>query len=622
MATLGLLEMLNAAIGTPSLGVVDFVALHKLLEAIIGQLGQQELSVLEPGQSPAPVLAKDQDSKDQPGQEKEEDGALGTGQQLWKPEEQMEGTGSNSEVSSMAKELMPTTTEEEERAVSKKRASLQHLWEEINKFKEAQCSLAEDMRAMQEAHSGMEQDMREMQEAMQKAHSGMEQDMREMQEAMQKAHSGMAQDIQEMKEAHVGLAEDMHALQEAHSGLAEDIQEIQETLGLPGSSSSQATIPGDAQEPAKPWGSTSTSSYESEMREVLSQVGQLGHLCTGLKEQVEQLKSTKAEHADLENLRRLFPKGGRESITSILADLRCQVSFLQDMARALHGEEEKISKVEDAPRKTRGAGAGRKADGSGQMTRQLRPKGQKVKAERKELGKQPEPTQAELEQFAAEYMNKLVMESAQQLQAEQPDEPRATVQSGGHEHAGCHFCSPDTRVLLGKLLQRCEKLEEQVESLAQKAGGKVDNYPKWRRQSLQQDEQLKCLQTSIVQLQKGYEKFSSDLANLQQDRQGEQNDVKKADKAALADKVSRSQFEACEERLTKMMEEVTSRVTGQEKGWHQFQRELQRQMDCKLDRRELGAFRKQQEERWKSLSGQLQEKALQAERDNAAGIRK
>ncbi|KAK2513020.1 hypothetical protein Q9966_016245 [Columba livia] len=599
MATLGLLEMLNAAIGTPNLGVVDFVALHKLLEAIIGQLGQQQLSVLEPGQSPAPGLAKDQDSKDQPGQEKEEDGALGTGQQLWKPEEQLQGTGSNSEVSSMAKELMPTTTEEEERAVSKKRASLQHLWEEINKFKEAQCGLAEDVRAMQKAHSGMAEDMREMQEAMQKAHSGMAQDMREIQEAMQKAHSGMAQDIQEMKEAHVGLAEDMHALQEAHSGLAEDIQEIQETLGLPGSSSSQATIPGDAQEPAKPWGSTSTSSYESEMREVLSQVGQLGHLCTGLKEQVEQLKSTKAEHADLENLRRLFPKGGRESITSILADLRCQVSFLQDMARALHGEQEK---------------------------------GQKVKAERKELGKQPEPTQAELEQFAAKYVNKLVMETAQQLQAE-VDEPRATVQSGGHEHAGCHFCSPDTRVLLGKLLQRCEKLEEQVESLAQKAGGKVDSYPKWRRQSLQQDEQLKCLQTSIVQLQKGYEKLSSDLANLQQDRQQEQNDVKalsqalgrlekkqadkeellvlgideKADKAALADKVSRSQLEACVERLTKMMEEVTSRVTGQENGWLQFQKELQRQMDCKKDAMQLsgqdGTDGKRQDEQLSMMGG-------------------
>ncbi|KAK2528439.1 hypothetical protein Q9233_007410 [Columba guinea] len=538
MATRGLLEMLKAAIGTPHLGVVDLVALHKLLEAIIGQLGQQELSVLEPGQSPTPGLAKDQDSKDQPGREKEEDRALGTGQHLWKPEKQLdekdtlEGTGSNSEVSSMAKEAMPKTTEEEERDVPKKRASLQDLWEEINKFKEA--------------------------------HSGLERDVRAMQQAMQEAHSGLEQDIQEMKEAHVGLAEDMHALQEAHSGLAEDIQEIQETLGL---------------------------------------------------EQVEQLKSTKAESADLEDVRRLFPKGGRESISSILADLRCQMSFLQDMARALHGEEEKISKVEDAPRKTRGSGAGRKADGSGQMTQQPRPKGQKVKAERKELEKQQEPTQAKLEHFAAQYVNKFVMETAQQPQAEQPDEPRATAQSGGHEQAGCPVCNTDTRVLLGKLLQRCEKLEEQVESLAQKAGGKVESHPKWRRQSLQQDEQLKCLQDSIMQLQKDYEKLSSALANLQHARQQEQNDIKalskalqtlekkqadkeellvlgideKADKAAMADKVSRSQLEACEERLNKMMEEVTSQVTGQEKGWHQFQKELQRQMDCKKDVMQLSS---------------------------------
>ncbi|KAK2524762.1 hypothetical protein Q9966_011619 [Columba livia] len=599
MATRGLLELLNAAMGTPHLGVVDLVALHKLLEAIIGQLGQQELSVLEPGQSLSPGLAKDQDSKAQPGQEKEEDGALGTGQHLWKPKKQLDEkdtldrTGSNSEVSSVAKEAMPKTTEEEERDVSKKRASLQDLWEEISKFKEA--------------------------------HSGLEQDVRAMQQAMQEAHSGLEQDIQEVKEAHVGLAEDMHALQEAHSGLAEDIQEIQETLGLPGSSSSKATIPGDAQEPAKPWGSTSTSSYESEMREVLSQVGQLGQLCTGLKEQVEQLKSTKAESADLENVRRLFPKGGRQSITSILADLRCQVSFLQDMTRALHGEEEKISKVEDAPRKTRGSGAGRKADGGGKMTQQPRPKGQKVKAERKELGKQQEPTQAELEQFAAKYVNNLVMETAQQLQAE-VDELRTTAQSGGHEHAGCHFCSPDTRVLLGKLLQRCKKLEEQVESLVQKAGSKVESHPKWRRQSLQQDEQLKCLQASIMQLQKDYEKLSSALANLQQDRQAlsqalgrlekKQADKEqllvlgideKADKAALADKVSRSQLEACEERLNKMMEEVTSRVTGQEKGWHQFQRELQRQMDCKKDAMQLsgqdGTDGNQQDEQLSVMGG-------------------
>ncbi|XP_065504038.1 glutamine-rich protein 2-like isoform X1 [Caloenas nicobarica] len=416
-----------------------------------------------------------------------------------------------------------------------------------------------------------------------------------------------------------------------------------------------------SQEPAVPWGSsgsTSTSGHEAEVREALSQVGQLGHLYAALKEQVEQLKETKAEGAELEKLRRLFPEGGQESITSILANLQCQMSFLQDMARNLKEKEEKIRKVEDAPTKMRGAGAGRKADGSGQMTQQLRPKRQKVKAERKELAKQQEPTQAELEQFAAEYVNNLVMETAKKLQAEgqaeQRDEPRATAQSGGQEpagrpeHAGCPVCNVDTRLQLGKFLQRCEKLEEQVESLSQKVGGNMASYPKWRRQSLQQDEQLKCVQASVRQLQKDYEKFSSALANLLHNRQQDQNDIKalfqalgrlekqkadkeellllgideKADKAALADKVSRSQFEASVERLKEMVEEVMSRVTGQEQEWHLFQRQLQRKMDSKPDRRELGLFWQQLEEQWKSLRGQLQEKALQPERDDAAGIRK
>ncbi|XP_064890599.1 uncharacterized protein LOC135575734 [Columba livia] len=659
MATRSLLEMLDAAIGTPQVGVVDFVALHKLLKAmIIGQQGQQEVQC---------GLAEDMRAMQK--------AHSGMAEDMREMKEAMQEAHSG-------------------------------MAQDIQEMKEAHVGLAEDMHALQEAHSGLAEDIQEIQETLgleggggQSAPSeptqvamdsqarkssalgpkgrgtrpGMEtgrgtagsgslgmQAGTQGQPATPVKLSGAPSDHTRSIGAgattpgmqpgsrgtqattHLGTQPGAPDTQASTSGMQPGCPGTHTTTpGVqPASSRSQATIPGDAQEPAKPWGSTSTSSYESEMREVLSQVGQLGNVYAGLKEEVEQLKSTKAERADLENVRQLFPKGGRQSITSILADLKCQMSFLQDMARALRGEEEKISKVEDAPRKMRGAGADRKADGSGQMTRQPRPKGQKVKAERKELGKQQEPTQAELEQFAAEYVNNLVMETAQQLQAEQPDEPRATVQSGGHEHAGCHFCSPDTRVLLGKLLQRCKKLEEQMESLAQKAGGKVDNYPKWRRQSLQQDEQIKCLQASIMQLQKDYEKFSSALANLQQDRQQEQNDIKalsqalerikkqKADKEELLvlgidekadkDKVSRSQFEACVEQLNKVMEEVT----GQEKFLHRFQQELQRQMDCKLDRRELGAFQQQQEERWKSLSGQLQEKALKPERDSAAGIRK
>ncbi|XP_065504212.1 glutamine-rich protein 2-like isoform X3 [Caloenas nicobarica] len=800
MDPLSLLEMLKDTFLTPQVGAVSVVKLQKLLEAmIIGQQRQQE---------------KDQDTKEKPGQE------------------------------------------EEEKDMSKDRASLQDLWEEINKFKEVQSSLAEDMRAMQEAmqerHSGLAKNIQAMQEAMQEAHSSMAKDIQAIQETLGLEGSGgqsaptepthVDMDTQSRKSSALGpkgrgtqpgmetssgtpgsgspgmqagtqgepvtpvklsgapsdhtgshdasastpgMQPGSPGTQASTSGLEPGPLGTQastplgtqpgspgtqastlglepgplgtqastplgtqpgspgtqaSTLGLepgplgtqastplgtqpgspgtqastplgtqpeapgtqastplgtqpgapgtqastsglepgspgthtttprmqPGSPGSQANIPGDAREPAVPWGSlgsTSTSGHEAEMREALSQVGQLGHLCAALKEQVEQLKETKAERAELENLHRLFPEGGQESITSILANLQCQMSFLQDMARNLkEEEEEKIRKVEDAPRKMRGAGAGRKADGSGQMTQQLRPKRQKVKAERKELVKQQEPSQAELEQFAAEYVNKLVTETAKKLQAEvqaevqaeQQDEPRATAQSGGQEqagcpeHAGCLVCNVDTRLQLGKFLQRCEKLEEQVESLSQKAGSKMENYPKWRRQSLQQDEQLKRVQASMAQLQKDYEKFSSALANLLHDRQQDQNNIKalfqalerlkkqkadkeellllgineKADKAALADKVSRSQFEASVERLNKMVEEVTSRVTGQEQEWHLFQQQLQTEMDSKLERRELGLFRKQLEERWKSLRGQLQEKAPQPERDDAAGIRK
>ncbi|XP_071672716.1 glutamine-rich protein 2 [Patagioenas fasciata] len=251
---------------------------------------------------------------------------------------------------------------------------------------------------------------------------------------------------------------------------------------------------------------------------------------------------------------------------------------------------------------------------------------QELKAEQQEM------TKATLEQ--------LVTKTSEQLQAEVP------VQSGGQEQAGCPICNSDTKVQVAKLLQRYEKLQELVESfMSQQMVGKM------MRQLLgrsKQDELLKCIQATITQLQGDYKQLSSVLRNLLDDHHQEQKAIEalsqalerlekqkadkeellllgideKADKAALTDKVSCSQFEASVEQLNEMMEEVMSRVTRQEQGWHQFQRQLQRQMDSKLDRRELGPFRQHLEEQWKSLRGQLQEKVLQPERDDAAGIRK
>lgn len=120
MASHDLMKMLDTAIEMPHDGVLNLRALHKLLKAMIGQLGQHQLPVLEPGQSPTSCLGKDQDTKEQPGREEEEDGALSTGQQPQEPEEQLprkdtlERTRSNAEVTSMVKDLTAKATEEEQ----------------------------------------------------------------------------------------------------------------------------------------------------------------------------------------------------------------------------------------------------------------------------------------------------------------------------------------------------------------------------------------------------------------------------------------------------------------------------------------------------------------------------
>ncbi|NWI67921.1 QRIC2 protein, partial [Todus mexicanus] len=161
------------------------------------------------------------------------------------------------------------------------------------------------------------------------------------------------------------------------------------------------------------------------------------------------------------------------------------------------------------------------------------------------------------------------------------------------------------------------------------------------------EEQLKRIQATIVHLQGDYEKLSSITGNLVDDHQQKQKDIEalfqslerlekekvnkedlllgidvKADKSALAGKVSHSQFDANMERLNEVMEEVLSRVTGQEQGWHQLQQQLSQEMGSKLDRLELGPFRQELERHWKSVLEKLKEKGSVAEGDDAAGIKK
>ncbi|XP_049669103.1 glutamine-rich protein 2 isoform X2 [Accipiter gentilis] len=400
-----------------------------------------------------------------------------------------------------------------------------------------------------------------------------------------------------------------------------------------------------SQEPAVPWGSSGSSSASSryvETVEALRQIGQLGHLYTALKEQVAQLEATKSDHAELEKLRLLFPEGDQESIASILADLRGQVSSLQGLASDLQGEKGKVRQLEDALGKLGVAGADGKVDGSDQITLQLGSTLQEIKQELKELGEQQEMTKATLEQ--------LVTKTADQLQ-EQLDELRAMVEGTGQEQAeaeaqaACPVCSTDTSVQVGQLLQRYEKLQELVDSfMSRQAVGKVVRQLPGRSQD---EELLKRIQATVMQVQGDYEKLSSVTGNLLDDRHQKQKDIEalfqslerlekekadkedlvqgidvKAVKTALAGKVSRTQFDASMERLNEMIQEMLSRVMGQEQGWHQVQRQLSEEMDSKLDRLELGPFQQQLEEHWKTILEQLKEKMPQMEADDAAGIKK
>ncbi|CAM9781532.1 unnamed protein product [Bubo scandiacus] len=412
-------------------------------------------------------------------------------------------------------------------------------------------------------------------------------------------------------------------------------------LEIPLDTDPRATSP--SQEPPMPWGSSGSigvSDRYAETVEALRQIGQLSHLCATLKERVAQLEATKSDHAELEKLRLLFSEGDKESISSVLADLQGRVSSLQGLTSDLQGKNGKIRQLEDALGKLEVAGANWKGDVSDQITLQLGSTLQEVKCKLKELEEQQEMTKATLE--------RLVAKTADELR-EQLGEPRATVASTGQEQAEvqaeCPVCSTDISKQVGQLLQRYEKLQELVDDcMSRQAAGKVVRQLPGRSQD---EELLKRIQAAVTQVQGDYEQLNSVTGNLLNDRHQKEKDIEalfrslerlekekaskedlvlgidvKADKTALAGKVSRTQFDASMERLNEMIQETLSRVTGQEQGWHQVQRQLSEEMDSKLDRLELGPFRQQLEEHWRSTLEQLKEREPLTEADDAAGMKK
>ncbi|KFQ92655.1 Glutamine-rich protein 2, partial [Nipponia nippon] len=272
----------------------------------------------------------------------------------------------------------------------------------------------------------------------------------------------------------------------------------------------------------------------AETVEALRQIGQLGHLYAALKEQVAQLETTKSDHAELEKLRLLFLEGDQESSASVLADLQGRVSSLQGLASDLQGEKEKVSQ-RGSPRGLRRCRGGLGREGAAEGPTEANPARaplsptrsalQEIKRELKELGGQQEMAKATLQQ--------LVTRTADRLQG-QLDELRAMVESVGQRQeqaeaqaeaqAACPVCSTDTSAQVGQLLQRYEKLQELVDSfMSQQAVGTAVRLLPGRSQ--QDEELLKRIQATVVQVQGDYEKLSSVTGNLLDDRHQKQKDI-------------------------------------------------------------------------------------------------
>ncbi|XP_030916633.1 glutamine-rich protein 2-like [Geospiza fortis] len=310
-----------------------------------------------------------------------------------------------------------------------------------------------------------------------------------------------------------------------------------------------------------------------------------------------------------------------ESILSDLSELQGQMSSLQNLARDLQGEKEKVRRLQDALGKLGGTVAECDVDGTKEIPLELEPALQEIKQEQKELRQEQNITKAILQQMVTD----------DQLQ-DQLNELRAMMGTGKQQQGESHT---DNK-LVRKLLHRCERLQQQVDSLV----------PQQVQRSLpektQEEELLKSIQATVVRVEGDCEQLSYVTGSLRDDHCQHQRDIEalfrsleglekkadkedllllKVDKAALGSKVSCAHFDETMEHLEERMRELLRGVLGQEQRWQEAQQRVSDALDSKLDRLELGPFQKQLEDNWAKIIKDLKDE-LTVEIDNAAGMKK
>ncbi|MXQ87090.1 hypothetical protein E5288_WYG007690 [Bos mutus] len=419
-------------------------------------------------------------------------------------------------------------------------------------------------------------------------------------------------------------------------------------------------------------GSSERSDTQSERRESLDKLapsfpiavetfrmmGEIIALYMELKENIKDLDEEQAGQTDLEKIQYLLALMVKKSIPP---DLQEQLKTLKALAKEIRQQQakmEKMSKIlEDHGEKERG-----KEEKGGPLNLQLgilRVTMADIEKELGELRESQEKGKVSMEHSVSEasiylqdqldklrtIIENMLASSSTLLSMSLNMAPHKTLTTLAPSQidpaATCPACSLDLSHQVSMLVQRYEQLQNMVSNLAASRPSK-----KAKLQS-QDEELLGHVQSAILQVQGDCEKLNITTSNLIEDHRQKQKDIDvlyqgleklekekadrehlemeidvKADKSALAAKVSRVQFDATTEQLNHMMQELVAKMTGQEQDWQKMLDKLLVEMDNKLDRLELDPVKQSLEDRWKSLRQQLKERSPLYQADEAAAMRR
>ncbi|XP_064250629.1 glutamine-rich protein 2-like [Passer domesticus] len=275
---------------------------------------------------------------------------------------------------------------------------------------------------------------------------------------------------------------------------------------------------------------THMEKMKKEMEDCKKQMSELVHeVIVGIQAEVSHLsedvrKMQKAQSCMSEEIKKI-----QEEDMTLIQDLREEVDRIKTTQIRMEGDVKKlketpalIKKMGEDLQKLREDAAKWKEESSKEISQQIEALRQETKRELQMMEEQQEMRYTMLEQVVIETINKV---NEQLGDTGETGDLEDEQQEGNGD---CSSCTFNIRVCLGKLLRRCEKLQEQVESMEsrQMAMGKCNKMMRKYVQEREQDQKrLHYVEATVVQMKGDCEKLSFVSGTLQKDSQQKQKEI-------------------------------------------------------------------------------------------------